>query len=131
MSKTYYAEFHFDNLENYPLLNNDKFKEMVKQIYVKGRSKACDVFNEYIGEVNEEWDKLGKPASSGSYVEDINPEYSQFVRDSFKQRFINLNAEIHNEFNCPLEFFLDDVCDIRARLRIFPEVEIWITLREG
>lgn len=129
MNKTYYAEFHFDNIEKYKELNNDKFKELVKQLYVEGRNRACGIFNDHIEEVNNEWDELNK--SSDSKVDGVDPEYSQFVRDKFRQRFINLNVEMHNEFSCPLEFFLDDVCDIRARLRIFPDVQIWITLKEG
>lgn len=53
----------------------------VTKRFMELRSKACDVFNEHISEVNEEWDKTGKKASFGPYIEDINPEYGQFIFD--------------------------------------------------
>lgn len=54
--------------------------------FMELRSKACDVFNEHISEVNEEWNRTGKKASFGPHIEDINPEYGLFVFDRIQPK---------------------------------------------
>ena len=121
------VKFHFDNLDKYYLMNNDTFKEAVKNLFIHYRHEFCEVFNAKIDEINKAWDETGKPCSFGDYVEDMNPEYSKFIKDRLDNDFDKLNKDL-NKNHCLIEFYLDEYCDICAKLRRFPDVKIWITL---
>lgn len=56
-------------------------KGRVKSTYMKQYNIAEKIFNDNIGWINEEWDKTGKKASFGEFLEDVNPEYVEFIAE--------------------------------------------------
>ena len=127
----YTIEWHYDGIENYKMLNRVMFKSRLQELFVEGYNECCHLFNEHIDNINKEWDKLDKPCAFGEYIEDINPEYVNFIRERLHQRFINLNVDQMINHNSPLEFYIDDHGGISARLRAFPDVKMYFTMREA
>lgn len=121
--------YHFDNLEDYPILNNEEFKEDASNVYMDYRNIFADIFNAKIDGINKAWDKLGLPSSFGDYAEDINPEYVKFIREKLDDEFKEANDRIYEEDGCPMEFYLDDYSDIRGRIRGIDKLSIWISIR--
>lgn len=103
------------------------FKESLLKLYLEYRSKICNIFNDKIPSINEEWEKTGKPCSFGDYIEDMNPEYSKFIKDRILPEIQKFNNELNNY---PIEYYLDDYCDIRAKLKERPEITIGVWLKE-
>lgn len=126
--KDYKVIFHFEGLEKHKPLNTESFKGMLEDIYVSGRSKCCDIFNAKIDSINDAWNETGLPTTLGEYDE-INPEYTKFINDALADDFKDFNAK-ESKLCSPLEFYLDEMSDIRARLKLLPDVSIYITLME-
>lgn len=124
----YKVIFNFDGLEKHKLLNTVLFKELLKNVYVNGRAECCDIFNAKIDAINDAWDKTGLPTVIGEY-DDINPEYTKFINNALADDFREFNNRGSN-IGSPLEFYLDEMSDIRARLKLLPDVSVYITLME-
>lgn len=122
------VNYHFDNIEKYPLLDLDSFKTELGKIYLHYRNVFADIFNSKINDINEAWDETGEPPSFGDYAEDVNPKYVEFIKDRLDDDFKEANDRIKAE-GCMLEFYLDDICDIRARIIGFEDVSIWINIK--
>jgi hypothetical protein len=103
------------------------FKESLLKLYLEYRSQICNIFNDKIPSINEEWDKTGKPCSFGDYIEDMNPEYSKFIKDRILPEIQEFNNKLDKY---PIEYYLDDYCDIRAKLKAKPEITIGVWLKE-
>ena len=89
-SKDLYVKVHF-HYERIPKI----MQNHVGKAFMENRSEVVQIFNELIDAVNKEWDITGKPCAFGEYLQDINPEYANFIRkkiqpsiDSINKRFI-------------------------------------------
>ncbi len=89
--------------ENVPSI----LRNVMANDYMRDRDKIVEIFNEHIDEVNSEWNLTGKPAAFGEFIEDMNPEYTQFVNERI-QPYIDRANENFKLCN----FKLDDHCDI-------------------
>lgn len=97
--------------ENVPSI----LRNIMANAYMRDRDKITAIFNERIDEVNSEWDLIGKPAAFGEYIEDMNPEYIQFVNERV-QPYID---QANKSFKL-CKFKLDEYCDIVGYI---PEIE--------
>lgn len=110
------------------IFDSDVFKESLLRLYLEHRSKICNIFNDKISSINEEWDKTGKPCSFGDYIEDMNPEYSKFIKDRIMPEINKLNDKLNNY---PIEYYLDDYCDVRGKLKERPTITIGVWLKKA
>ena len=92
--------------------------------YMRDRDMITDIFNEHILEVNSEWDLTGKSAAFGDFIEDMNPEYVQFVNDRI-QPYID---QANKRFKL-CKFKLDEHCDIVGYLPHIEGSKLSIELR--
>lgn len=109
--------FHYENVP-------DILKGLVKSVFMATREVAARIFNARIGSINDEWDKTGKPASFGKYIEDVNPEYVEFIRERCQPAF--------DEALGPdpiVRIIFDEYGDLCGTLPRFEGSKIWITLQ--
>ena len=99
-------------------LISEEFKAGLTRIFMENYNPFTEVFNKEISKINEAWDETGKDASFGEYVEDINPEYIEFIRsnEKIKAGFRNLNRQLSKQY-CPIIYFIDDDGCISAKAR--------------
>lgn len=92
--------------------------------FMELRNKACDVFNEHISEVNEEWYRTGKKASFGPNIEDINPEYGQFIFDRIQPK---LNYHV-NRKSGPIGIFVGKDGDLYGTVKCIKgsKITLWM-----
>lgn len=109
------------------IFESEVFEENLLKVYLEHRSEICNIFNNKMPSINEEWDKTGKPCSFGKYIEDMNPEYSKFIKDRIVPEINEFNKSLNNY---PIEYYLDDYCDIRGRIKKWPNITIGIWLKK-
>lgn len=92
--------------------------------FVDHRNEVVEVINELIDEVNKQWDLTGKPAAFGDYVEDVNPEYVEFMRTKIQPRIDVLNKSFKL-----CKYCIDDIGDIVEYIPWIPKSKIYFTLK--
>lgn len=113
MEVYYKAMYHFENV---PLILQD----WMAKAYMKHRSEAVKIFNEHIDRVNKEWNLLGKPTTFGDYVEDINPEYCEFINRSIQPYIDDLNKKL----GLFCKYRLGEYADIEGYLPLLKKIQI-------
>lgn len=107
--------YHFENVPKF-------MQKPMRKLFMKHRSEVVYIFNKHIGEANKKWGLTGKPAMLGEYIEDINPEYSKFIRD-YIQPFIDI---ANKGLLC--KYKIDEYGDIVGYLPFIKKSKLWIDL---
>ncbi len=113
------VKYHYENV---PKILRTK----IPKIYFKGRNEVAHIFNDVICEVNDLWDKTGKPAAFGDCIEDINPEYTKFVNDAINP----IIARKVNRKRWFLKFRLGEYSDVEAYIPFIKGSRIWVDFYE-
>lgn len=100
-------------------------EKMVDTLFMRYRNEAVDIFNDYIEEVNNEWDKHGKPSMLGEHAEDINPEYVKLIVDRIQPI---IDAKV-NKSNRWVHIYISQYGDLEGRLNGNVNTRIWIRLK--
>ena len=112
------VNFH---LENMPEIS-DTFRNIIISEFVSCREEFVKVFNVKIGEVNDIWDRTGKPATFGEYLEDINPEYIELIRKYFTDDLNRINKKHF------IKCYISKYGDVEGNLPPFGDSRIYATL---
>lgn len=113
----YYKVYY--NYENVPTV----LKPVIRMLYIKYRSEAVKAVNGMYSELNSEWDKTGKDAGFGPYLEDINPEYEQFI-NSHVQPIIDRRVNKNRIFRIVSGRY----CDLEMTVKGIKGSRVWIDL---
>lgn len=117
MEVLYKAIFHYKNIPEY-------MQKEVTKMFMKHRNEVVKIFSDHIDKINEKWTLTGKPWAFGDYVEDINPEYVDFIRSELKPYLDAFNKKMI------LKYCIGDVGDIEGYLPWLKGSNIYITLKE-
>lgn len=117
-------EFYFKpcyHYKNIPYIMRKKMREW----FMNNLNAVVDIFNESIDEVNNEWNLTGKPAAFGDCLEDINPEYTDFIKSRIQPKI-----DVYNRNFIMFRYEIDEYGDIVATIPFIRNSRLWTTLKE-
>ena len=92
-------------IKMYVKLFGGSSNEQINEEFVKKYNKACDVFNVYIDEWNDEWCKNNPDHKID--VDDENDIYNQFIHDKTE----NIVTKLNELYPGKVKLEVDGVCD--------------------
>lgn len=125
MDTTFKINMHYDNIEKYYTGMKKPLAEVIfRSVFLNSYNDVANIVNKHLDYANATWDKTGKPTSFGSYVEDINPEYVEHIRQIVKPDLDMYNHKLQGV----VQFELDEYSNIRAYDVKHPDVKIWFDM---
>lgn len=111
------AEYHYENIPKC-------LQVFVSKKFMKHYNEVVDVFNNFIEEVNSEWEATGEVFAFGDYEEDINPNYIKAIK-----KHIQPNIDVINKRFYICKYKLGKYSEIVGYVPFLKNSEIWITLK--
>lgn len=108
------ARFYCEHIPNF-------MQRYATKRFMKLRSAAANIFNNFIDEVNSEWDKTGEEAGLGS---GFNPKYAKLIKDRI-QPIIDKDINSRSGAVC---IFIGDDCDLHGRIKFIKDSKISLGL---
>lgn len=119
MEDTYFKVFY--NYQNVP-----KFiRKPMRKWYMKNRHDAIEIYHENIDLINDIWGSTGKKFAFGEYLEDLNPDYTFFVKVNMEAYLTELNKKFRW-----FKYEIDEYGDIVGTIPMIKGSRLRITLEK-
>lgn len=126
MEQLYKINMHFDNIDKYYHHSRPMVEIIYTAYFNQSYNDVVKIFNDNVDLANYTWSQTGKQTAFGKYIEDINPEYVECLRQSMKTAFDLYNAT--SKVNSVIRYEIDDYGCIRAYMTKHPDVKIWFDM---
>lgn len=115
----YIVKFHFENI---PLEMRKDFAER----FVYWRELAVAATDQLFEELNDKWEKTGKEFSLGPYMEDLNPEYVEFMISKLQP----VVDEKVNRFSGECRIAFSKWMELEMTITTIKGSRVWVTIEE-